>query len=257
MADPMTLDQRLVTLAAMTDALPDPTVIVDRRSVVLHRNAAAGAEFPSMAPGSLLTLSLRNPALLTAIDVARKTGVPQAVELHQRIRLQHHDGRFAAQCAGKGGDPALVGVAAAGTARAVGATVAIGNVVGHQHGQARAAGGRVRIARHGGRDVAVPATEPACEGLVGDAAPVHHGDLFRGLRARAAPPDGHDAERGHAGKEGAAIDAPASPQLVGQHDAVLMEALRFAAHGTGSPSCVTTSPGGIIPPFPYRKGEGV
>ena len=41
MADPMTLDQRLATLAAMTDALPDPTVIVDRRSVVLHRNAAA------------------------------------------------------------------------------------------------------------------------------------------------------------------------------------------------------------------------
>jgi two-component system phosphate regulon sensor histidine kinase PhoR len=105
-ADPVTLDQRLATLAAMTDALPDPTVIVDRRSVVLHRNAAAGTEFPAMAPGSLLTLSLRNPALLTAIDTARNTGVPQAVELHQTVPNETwHRAHVAAL---KGGDGQLV-----------------------------------------------------------------------------------------------------------------------------------------------------
>ena len=53
--------------------------------MVLHRNPAAAREFPGVAEGSLLTLALRNPALLSAIEAARRTGTAQSVELHQTV----------------------------------------------------------------------------------------------------------------------------------------------------------------------------
>ena len=61
-------------MPGFADALPDPCLLVDRRSVVVHRNAAALAEFPGLTTGSLLTLALRNPALLNAIEAVRQTG---------------------------------------------------------------------------------------------------------------------------------------------------------------------------------------
>jgi two-component system phosphate regulon sensor histidine kinase PhoR len=72
----------------VTDALPDPTVIVDRRSVVLHCNAAALREFPALAPGSLLTVALRNPQLLSAMTTAWDTGKQQSVEMHHSVPNQ-------------------------------------------------------------------------------------------------------------------------------------------------------------------------
>jgi two-component system, OmpR family, phosphate regulon sensor histidine kinase PhoR len=84
-ADRVPPDQRLAILAGFAEALPDPAVIVDRRSVVLHRNAAARAEFPALTPGSLLTVALRNPALLTALDTTWATGAPQSVEMHLTV----------------------------------------------------------------------------------------------------------------------------------------------------------------------------
>ena len=78
-------EQRLAILAGFADALPDPSLLLDRRSVVLHRNAAAAREFPEVVIGSLLTASLRNPALLGAVDTARRTQEAQTVELHQTV----------------------------------------------------------------------------------------------------------------------------------------------------------------------------
>jgi two-component system phosphate regulon sensor histidine kinase PhoR len=53
--------------------------------VVVHSNAAAGMDFPALVPGSLLTLALRSPPLLAAIEAVRRTGEAQAVQLHQTV----------------------------------------------------------------------------------------------------------------------------------------------------------------------------
>ncbi|MDR3476334.1 MAG: ATP-binding protein [Devosia sp.] len=77
------LDDR--SLQIFADALADPCLILDRRSVIVHRNAAAASQFPAAATGNPIAFSLRNPALLAAIDAARRTGVAQTIELHQTV----------------------------------------------------------------------------------------------------------------------------------------------------------------------------
>jgi two-component system phosphate regulon sensor histidine kinase PhoR len=84
-ADRVTPEQRLAILAGFADALPDPCVILDRRLVVVHRNDTAQTEFPGLATGALLTLALRNPTLLNAIEAVGRTGVAQTVELHRTV----------------------------------------------------------------------------------------------------------------------------------------------------------------------------
>jgi len=84
-ADRVTAEDRLAILAGLADALPDPAIIVDRRAVVVHRNGPAAREFPALTTGALLTVALRSPALLTAMDAARQTGNAQAVELYQAV----------------------------------------------------------------------------------------------------------------------------------------------------------------------------
>ncbi|MEO8757391.1 MAG: ATP-binding protein [Devosia sp.] len=85
MANSVSPEQRLKILGSFADALSDPALLLDRRSVVLHCNEAAVMEFPGVSEGSLLTAALRNPALLGAIDAARRGGTPQAIELHQTV----------------------------------------------------------------------------------------------------------------------------------------------------------------------------
>jgi two-component system phosphate regulon sensor histidine kinase PhoR len=84
-ADPVSQQERLDILGAFADALVDPCVVLDRRGVVLHRNAPAAREFAAVEEGMLLTLGLRNPVLFDAIETARRTGVAQSVELHQTV----------------------------------------------------------------------------------------------------------------------------------------------------------------------------
>ncbi len=67
------------------DALPDPCFLLDRRAVVMHRNPPAANQFPSTPAGNPIAFSIRHPALLSAIDRVRLSGVPQNVELHQTI----------------------------------------------------------------------------------------------------------------------------------------------------------------------------
>src|SRR3569623_262794 len=85
MAVTVSAEQRLQILGSLADALPDPSLLLDRRSLVLHRNPAAQREFPDVLEGLLLTATLRNPALLGAIDAARRTAEAQTVELHQTV----------------------------------------------------------------------------------------------------------------------------------------------------------------------------
>ena len=73
------------TLGRFADALPDPCIVLDRRSAVLHCNPLATQHFPGVTAGAPLAFALRSPALLAAIDTTRVTGAAQTVELHQTI----------------------------------------------------------------------------------------------------------------------------------------------------------------------------
>jgi len=77
------LDDHTVRLFA--DAMPDPCIVLDRRSLVVHCNPLAAQHFPGVTVGDPLAFSLRFPALLTAVDAARRTGAAQSIELHQTV----------------------------------------------------------------------------------------------------------------------------------------------------------------------------
>ncbi len=72
-------------IVAFADALIEPAIVIDRRGVVVHRNGAARTQVPSVVPGVPVTLSLRNPDLVRAIERARQNGVTQTIELHETV----------------------------------------------------------------------------------------------------------------------------------------------------------------------------
>jgi len=67
------------------DALPEPCVVLDRRSTVVHLNAAARTQFPAVVLGSPLAFTLRFPGLLAAIEAVRGSNAPESIELHQTV----------------------------------------------------------------------------------------------------------------------------------------------------------------------------
>lgn len=66
------------------DALPDPCIVIDSRSVIVHLNAHAGRHFPGVVAGSPIAFTLRFPQLLAAIEAAR-LGAAQTIEMHQTV----------------------------------------------------------------------------------------------------------------------------------------------------------------------------
>ncbi|MDC9823428.1 ATP-binding protein [Devosia sp. ZB163] len=66
------------------DALPDPSIVVDARSVIVHVNPAAARHFPGVSPGSPIAFTLRSPQLISAIEAAR-LGAAQTIEMHQTV----------------------------------------------------------------------------------------------------------------------------------------------------------------------------
>jgi two-component system phosphate regulon sensor histidine kinase PhoR len=76
---------------AFADALADPCLVLDRRSLVLHANAAAHRQFPTVDNGNPITFSLRNPELVGAIDLVLRNGAVRTVELHETIPSETWD----------------------------------------------------------------------------------------------------------------------------------------------------------------------
>jgi two-component system, OmpR family, phosphate regulon sensor histidine kinase PhoR len=72
-------------LVMVADALVDPCMILDRRGVVIHANAAAMRQFPAVTPGNPVTFAMRNPELVQAIDAVLRTGTTRSVELHETV----------------------------------------------------------------------------------------------------------------------------------------------------------------------------
>jgi two-component system phosphate regulon sensor histidine kinase PhoR len=78
-------------VAAFADALVEPCLVLDARSILVHANQAAHQQFPAISVGRRLTLSLRNPDLVQALDAALRTGRPQAVEIHETLPSETWD----------------------------------------------------------------------------------------------------------------------------------------------------------------------
>ncbi|MDB5561650.1 MAG: hypothetical protein JWN11_1068, partial [Hyphomicrobiales bacterium] len=67
------------------DTLSDPCIILDRRSIIVHRNPIAARQLPISNRGDPIALSIPKPALLRAIESARRTGVILSKELQQTL----------------------------------------------------------------------------------------------------------------------------------------------------------------------------
>ena len=76
---------------AFADALADPCLVLDRRSVVVHANAAAHRQFPAVSNGNPITFSMRNPDLVQAIDIAMRTAAVRTIELHETVPSETWD----------------------------------------------------------------------------------------------------------------------------------------------------------------------
>lgn len=87
----------------VADALPDPCVILDERSSIVHRNSSAAQQFPDLREGTRIAISMRSPAVLSAIEAVRQSGVPQTVELHRTVPNETWHRVVVAELAGTGG----------------------------------------------------------------------------------------------------------------------------------------------------------
>jgi len=76
---------------AFADALADPCLVLDRRTVVQHANAPALSQFPAVANGNPITFSLRNPLLVDAIDHVMRSGLMRSFELHETLPSETWD----------------------------------------------------------------------------------------------------------------------------------------------------------------------
>lgn len=84
-SDTAAVQLREQSAVQFADALSDPCFLLDQRAVVMHRNAPAESQFPGTLPGNPIAFSMRNPALLSAIDRVLASGVPENVEVHQTV----------------------------------------------------------------------------------------------------------------------------------------------------------------------------
>jgi two-component system, OmpR family, phosphate regulon sensor histidine kinase PhoR len=78
-------------LPALVEALGDPGIVLDRRGAVVYRNTAASRQYPNLQLGRVMTLVLRNPDLVTAIEGSLRTGEPRSVELHETLPAETWD----------------------------------------------------------------------------------------------------------------------------------------------------------------------
>jgi two-component system phosphate regulon sensor histidine kinase PhoR len=73
-----------VLYGRFVEALPDPSLLVDRRGVVRHLNRRAVQDF-SLAVGDALTFRMRVPDVLAAFDRVAKGGAPERIEFAGRV----------------------------------------------------------------------------------------------------------------------------------------------------------------------------
>jgi two-component system phosphate regulon sensor histidine kinase PhoR len=70
------------------DALPSPTILTDRRAVVVYANPSSAAAFPGLRAGFPLSAALRDPELLSALERVQKGEREAMIELVERVPLE-------------------------------------------------------------------------------------------------------------------------------------------------------------------------
>jgi Signal transduction histidine kinase len=88
---PARIDADEGAISAFAEALADPCFVLDRRGTVLYTNAPGAQQFPSLQPGRVMTLVLRNPELIAAIEGAVRTGTARSFELHETLPSESWD----------------------------------------------------------------------------------------------------------------------------------------------------------------------
>ncbi|MDP4021546.1 ATP-binding protein [Methylobacterium sp. NEAU 140] len=73
---------------ALLAHVPDPVILVDRRTLVLEANPAARALLPALHLARPLSFALRSPEVLDAVEAALATGAPQRIAYATRIPLE-------------------------------------------------------------------------------------------------------------------------------------------------------------------------
>ncbi|MGO4388056.1 ATP-binding protein [Microvirga sp. 2YAF29] len=92
---------------ALLAHIPDPVILVDRRSLVVEANRAAHALLPGLKTGHPLSFALRSPDVLDGIDEVLETGVPLKIEYSERIPTER---TFEVHIGPLQGDTASIGV---------------------------------------------------------------------------------------------------------------------------------------------------
>ncbi|PPD15964.1 MAG: two-component sensor histidine kinase [Methylobacterium sp.] len=75
-------------LRAALDALPSPTILVDRRAIVQHANRAAFRAFPGLRKGFPLSNTLRDPGLTQALESVLRGAEGERAELVERVPVE-------------------------------------------------------------------------------------------------------------------------------------------------------------------------
>lgn len=78
-------------MAAFTEALGEACLVLDRRGTVAYRNQAAARQYNNVQPGKVLTLVMRNPDLVAAVEATLRTGAPHSFELHETLPSETWD----------------------------------------------------------------------------------------------------------------------------------------------------------------------
>jgi two-component system phosphate regulon sensor histidine kinase PhoR len=78
------IDNERANRSAMIDALPEPALYIDVQGKVEAANAAARKQFRFLGAGPLLTVAVRRPELIDAVEGARRAVAPQFFEFVER-----------------------------------------------------------------------------------------------------------------------------------------------------------------------------
>ena len=82
---PAASEQRLAVAETLVANIPDPVILIDRRTLVIEANDAARALLPAVKARQPLSFALRAPEVLDGIDEVLRTGRLLKVEYTERI----------------------------------------------------------------------------------------------------------------------------------------------------------------------------
>jgi two-component system phosphate regulon sensor histidine kinase PhoR len=85
---PAATAQRHAIADALLAHVPDPVILVDRRTLVVEANPAARALLPALHQARPLSFALRSPEVLDGVEAVLSSGMPRRVPLATRVPLE-------------------------------------------------------------------------------------------------------------------------------------------------------------------------